>query len=280
MPIDNWDEFWADYAFIRIRGRSRIPDEPRQVILENRIYMGGIRAQDDIYEGHPRFSEPSPTVRADLLKLAKRQMPSASSSEVEDEVDRIMRRLSDEDTRSNAVKEIKLQLDAQIGQSSILSFFRVTTDQRNWSEYGERGKGHAFVFDFRHPWFMQCAVGMEPIDAVPFPIKYIPEGGAPEIPIKFGPTDKEEGWQDIEAALLTKSNRWADQREERLIRHGIGEGLVEFHPQSLKAVVLGYDAPRDDEEMFRELCSQRAGEIQLFRLRADRESWRLHLEPL
>lgn len=242
--------------------------------------MGGIRSQDDIYEGHPRFSAPGPTVRADLLRLANKQMSSASPSEIEAEVDRIMKRLSDEDTRINAVKDIKLHLDAQIGQSSILSFFRVITDQRNWSEYGERGKGHAFVFDFRHPWFMQCAVGMEPINAVPFEIRYIPEGGAPVIPIKFGPTDKEEGWQDVEAALLTKSNRWADQREERLIRHGIGEGFVEFPPQSLKAVVLGYDASRDDEEIFRELCSQRAEEIQLFRLRADREGWRLHLESI
>ncbi|MGE0082229.1 MAG: hypothetical protein AB7U81_13135 [Thiohalomonadaceae bacterium] len=264
------DGFWKEHAFVRIRGRSRIPEEPEQILLQNRIYMGGVRSQDDIFEGHPTYEEAGVPSRDEVRALATRHMVGAPAEEIEAATAAFLANLSDDRNRSSMVSSIAAKLDAQYSGSSILSFFREIDQQRAWASYGEGGKGHAFVFDFRTPWPLVCGLGMPPIDAVPFPVKYVPPGTIPSIQINFAPQNPDDGWRDITAALLMKAELWSDQKEERLIRVGIPQGLVEFPSESLRAVVLGYDTPDEDVTLFKDLRSRRAEPIPLYRLEADR----------
>lgn len=165
-------------------------------------------------------------------------------------------------------------------QSSILSFFRSATDQRNWAHYADSSRGHAFVFDFRQPWLMSCMLEMPPIWAAPQPVDYKPPEQFPPIPMVIGPQEPEAAWLDIQRALLMKSDRWQDQGEHRLFRVGIGPGLVSFPPASLRAVVLGYNTSAEDESILRGLCAQRSLPLPVFRAVLDYGAQRVRLERL
>src|SRR5690606_989090 len=148
---------------------------------------------------------------------------------------------------------------------SILSLFRDPTIQRNWSDYATQGAGFGAVFDFREPWPLESAQGLN-ILAVPFPVDYVPADEPPIIQIRVHPVHKDEGFDDIKVALLTKSDEWRSQREERLFRIGIGQGHVEFPAESLRAMLVGYAALKETEELIVDLCRTRHVPIPVFRV--------------
>lgn len=279
--VEALDEvFWEEHAYVRLRGRSRIAEEPRQVLIEHQVFMGDIRSQDDAFEGHPIFETPKIASREGLGELARRNMTGASQLEIEAMVRQIEMRLANPVIREEMYQTMIDGLTKLYTQSSILSFFRTTTDQRNWAQYADSGRGHAFVFDFRQPWLMSCMSNMSPTWAVPHPVDYKPPDQFPPIPMVIGPQEPEAGWLDIQRALLMKSDRWQDQGEHRLFRVGIGPGFVSFPPASLRAMVLGYDVSAADEAILRGLCEQRSLPLPIYRAVLDYRAQRVNLERL
>jgi hypothetical protein len=163
--------------------------------------------------------------------------------------------------------------------SSILSLFRDPSVQRNWSDYASQGAGYGAVFDFREPWPVESALGLEML-AVPFPVNYVPADDPPAIRIAVAPMDPDEGFKDIEAALLTKSDEWSMQNEERLFRIGIGEGHVHFPHASLRAMLIGYASSGETQARIIGLCQGRPVPIPVFRVEPTPPSRRLAIRRI
>jgi hypothetical protein len=164
-------------------------------------------------------------------------------------------------------------------ESSILSLFRDPSVQRNWNDYATQGTGFGAVFDFREPWPLESAHGLNML-AVPFPVNYVPADEPPTIRIEVAPVNGDEGFDDIETALLTKSDEWATQQEERLLRVGIGPGHVDFPAASLRAMLVGYASSQETQDHILELSQRRPDPIPVFRVGPAPPSRRLALRQM
>lgn len=274
------DSFWREHAFIRLRPTTRIGTEPEEIILGNRIWFGSVASQDDIFEGSPPFTADPGSVNLDAITaLARRQMPGTPSNEIDRVACRIFEQLSDPNIFKQRTQALIEQCGEIFRSSSILSLFRDPAVQRNWHEYATQGAGYGAVFDFREPWSFQSAPGLDGL-WVPFPVSYVPAENPPVIRISAAPVGKEEGFADIKTALLTKSNEWANQREERLFRMGIGPGHVEFPRRSLRAMILGYSSSRDIQDLIVRLSLQRAAPLPVFQAQPAPPSRRLTLRRI
>jgi len=275
FPGESDEQFWHEHAYVRLRPSTRIETEPREIILDNRIWFGSVASQDDIFEGSPPFSvDPQSVNYESILELTRRNMHGARAIEIELAAKKMFKELSDPNVfkeRTQAFIDHYLQL---FRSSSILSLFREAHVQRNWSEYAERGRGFGVVFDFREPWAYESAPGLNGRWA-PFNVRYIPADHPPVINVRADPVNREDGFNDIETALLTKSDEWSNQNEARLLRVGIREGHVTFPSCSLRAVILGYDAQEEVENHIIELCAARPCPIQILKVEPNPPSRRL-----
>lgn len=267
-PDEEDDEFWADHAYVRLRAFSlKHPEEPEQIILGNTIWFGSVASQDDIFEGRPRFEfDREPPSIESIRELARRRMRNASEKSIQRVVKEIWANVSDPFVYAVRKAALSKRSAELYNQSSILSFFRDTTVQRNWADYAENGTGYALIFDFREPWIFCGASGLEESEWVPFEVKYVSADNTPAIRLHIGPVNRDEAFGDIEAGLLTKSDEWRAQSEERLIRVGVPAGHVVFPPNSLRAVVLGYNIDPDRIRQLVEINARRDPRLPLFRV--------------
>lgn len=265
-PDEDDDSFWEKHAYVRLRGSTRLPVEAQEIILGNRIWFGSVASQDDIFEGAPHFvADPSSLDLDEIKRLATRQMVGACSSQINAVAHQIFSELSDPRVFAERMGLMIERYGQLFRGSSILSLFRNPRVQRNWSDYASRGSGFGAVFDFREPWPLEVAHGLE-VQAVPFPVDYVPADQAPIIRVRAAPVAGAEGFEDIQTALLTKSNEWSSQEEERLIRVGIAQGLVEFPATSLRAILVGYAASAEAEELIVSLSRTRPIPVPVFRV--------------
>ena len=266
LPHEEDECFWREHAYVRLRPSARIDTEPSEIMLENRIWFGSVASQDDIFEGSPTFSADPSTVNLDSIRrLAQRQMREARAEQIEAEARRIFEELSDPRIFEHRMQLLSNRYRDIFRASSILSFFRDPTVQRNWHDYASQGRGFGAVFDFREPWQYECAPGL-PGEWVPFPIRYVSADEIPAIQVQAAPVGAQEGFADIETALLTKSDEWSNQGEERLFRIGIGPGHVEFPERSLRAMLLGYDCPVETQQHIMQLAAQRVEPLPVFKV--------------
>lgn len=280
FPDESDEQFWHEHAYVRLRPNTRIETEPREIILDNRIWFGSVASQDDIFEGSPPFSaNPHSLNYESILELARRNMHGAPAGEIELEAMRIFEELSDPNIFNERTRRIIERYLRLFRSSSILSFFREADVQRNWSEYANRGRGFGVVFDFREPWTYEGAPEMNG-SWVPFDVRYVPADHPPAIIINAAPVNREDGFKDIETALLTKSDEWSNQNEARLLRIGIGEGHVTFPPCSLRAVILGHDAREELENHIIELNAARPNPIQILKSQPNPPSRRLAIRRI
>ena len=260
---------------MRLRPASRLDTEPEEIIIDNRIWFGSVSSQDDIFEGNPPFTaDPNDVNFESIAALAKRQMPDASMSEIQRVAQQIFDELSEHETFERRSKALFERYGSIFRRSSILSFFRDPTVQRNWNEYATQGMGYGIVFDFRQPWRFEAAPGLDGV-WVPEPVEYVPAEEPPVIKIQVAPVGGDEARRDIEIALLTKSDEWANQREERLFRVGIGPGHVTFPPKSLRAILLGYNCTDDTKARIARLCERRPIPLPIFQVQVNPPSRRL-----
>jgi hypothetical protein len=279
-PDEDDSSFWAEHAYVRLRPSTRLLTEPQEMILGNRIWFGSIASQDDIFEGSPHFvADPNYLELEAITHLVSRNMVGASASEVDAFARRMFAELSDPGIFAERTGLMIERYSQLFRESSILSLFRDARVQRNWSDYATQGAGFGAVFDFREPWPLESARGLD-ILAVPFPVDYVPADEPPIIRIRAAPVYGEEGFDDIKIALLTKSDEWRSQGEERLFRMGIGPGHVEFPAASLRAMLVGYAASKETEELVVGLCRNRQVPIPVFRVEPAPPSRRLALRQL
>jgi hypothetical protein len=274
------DSFWAEHAYVRLRPATRLPVEAEEIISGNRIWFGSVASQDDIFEGAPHFvADPSSLELEAVTRLVAKNMAGASSAEIDAFARRLLSELSDPRIFAERTGLMIERYGQLFRGSSILSLFRDPRVQRNWSDYATQGAGFGAVFDFREPWPLESAQDLELL-AVPFPVDYVPADQPPTIQIRAAPVNGDEGFDDIRTALLTKSDEWSSQGEERLFRVGIGPGHVEFPAASLRAMLVGYGASKETEELIVELCRTRHVPIPVFRVEPAPPSRRLALRQL
>lgn len=272
--------FWAEHAYVRLRPATRLPAEAEDIVLGDRIWFGSVASQDDIFEGAPHFvADPNSLDLETITRLVARNMVGASSSDVDAFASRMFADLSDPAIFAERIGLMIERYGQLFRGSSILSLFRSPTVQRNWSDYASRGAGYGAVFDFRVPWPLEGAKGII-VPAVPFPVEYVPADDPPVIRVRAAPVYGGEGFEDIKVAMLTKSDEWESQGEERLFRVGVGPGHVEFPAASLRAMLVGYAMTEEAEKHMLELCRSRSVPIPVFRVEPNPPSRRLSMRQV
>jgi len=273
----------AGDAYVRLRPllASR-PDEPSEILQKDLIYFTPASAQDDIYEGRPRFRwRATPTSHEEVVELVRRNAPQLARPERRRQVAQMLKKVRDSN-QYEAMKHSFVERYASVYRdSSIVSFFKDPARQSFWATgYADQGHGYGLVFDFGAvPWPLRVGTDLQ-IVAVPFPVVYI-RPPRPEIELAFAPADPEASFRDIEAALLTKSDEWRWQGEERLIRLGIPADHARFPAQSLRALILGYRLDPDERTLLRRLAKERAIELPVFQAFANEEGgFALHLRRI
>ena len=266
-----------DDAYIRLRSfAADRPDEPTELILDNRMWFSDISNQDDIFEGQPRFRwRTQVDLLGDLTRLATRQAHVSDGAVATQIAEDYFRRLQDPVELAGAQRAMQERYAGIYRSSSIACFFRNPFEPRHWHAYADRGRGYGLIFDFTRPWRFEGFHGFGPAEAVPFELDYVPPMQRPIIELAFAPS--EPSFDDIRRALLTKSDAWREQREERLIRVGVPPGHVAFPPESLKAVVLGHQILPDRRDHLVHLAARRDIPIAIYQARPSAEHLALEL---
>lgn len=281
-PAELQQLFHGDAGYIRLRSRPSLrPAEIREILLEDRLWFSSITDQDDIYEGRPLFRWREQPVELEAVReLSRRHLPWQPDHVVEAHVELVMARMGNPRIAQLTRNEYQAALTELYGSSSIACFFRDPVRQGHWASYADRGRGYGLVFDFSHPWNMVTARDMEPIEAVPFPVTYVPLLQRPVIELSFEPTDPGSAFEDLKAALLSKSDEWFHQQEERIFRAGIPAGHVIFPPDSLRALILGYAMNAEDRESVLAAVAARRSPLALFEVVPGAEDYRLELRAV
>ncbi len=253
--------------------------EPREILLEDRVFFMDVLSQDDIYEGVPIIE--SDTRRPSLFEMEELVRRRSGLTDVR-QMSALTARLMDRLNHPNRIISDLLKLtdehESLYSGSSILSFFRDPTAQPYWAQYASLGSGYGLVFDFSCPWSFEQGRGDTPGIAVPFPVIYTAR--RPLITIDLGPVEPGAAWREIESALLTKSDQWAHQREARLLRVGIAKGYVSFPAASLRAVVLGNAISAEHRAMLLSLVEQRSQPLLVLQASRSRRNYALDLVPV
>ena len=84
----------------------------------------------------------------------------------------------------------------------------------------------------------------------------------------------------IDALLLTKAQRWAYEREWRIIDHDNGSGERAFHPPALCEVILGAKMNPDDRATVTSWLEGRGYPVSLFQARQVVGSYALVIEAV
>lgn len=267
---------------VRFRPFS-VEGEPHQILLENQIWFSSMTTLDDAFEGRPSFvwDETIPT-RANLNDRLFALEPNRPLYERLETVEAVLQGLTNDELRllnmayiENAVRDLYLK-------SSVCCFSKNPRSQRFWAQYADKGTGYALLFDFTHPWHIQAMAEKPDIAMVPFPVSYVAGNERPAVRLSLlGMAAQSERFESIQNGLLSKSTEWSDQCEERLIRIGMGGGLVSFNPESLCGIVLGYDQCRANEReaLIRE-CVARQPRIPIYQAYLVGESYEVRLERL
>lgn len=243
------------------------PEEPRQILLQNQVWFSNVRSQDDIFEGRPLFAWTADLPSDhELTLMSRRQMPGANAADIQRVAQHIRSRIRDPIIREEVIRGVEREHTELYERSSILSFFKDATLQRYWAQYANNGRGYALAFDFSIPWRFESAPGMGVQDWAPFPVRYVFRTNRPTITLSLCRTTPQAAFSQLEQALLTKSEEWLEQQEERLIRLGIPAGHVSFPAPSLVALIVGYNTSDEDLAALRALVGQRATELPIFRV--------------
>lgn len=270
------------HAYCRLRPFLReFPNQERELLLENRIWFSDISRQDDIFEGRPLFRwENAEVTRADLLAMSHRQAPHLSRVEREQLVAHMYARHQDHIERQIMQAWVEVDTEAMYASSSICCFFRNPCEPRFWTEYADRHRGYALLFDFSAAWRMQTFRGHGPINIVPMPVQYVDVLHRPTVTLSLGVRGGEDAFTELEKALLTKSAEWSNQGEFRIVRVGMGAGHVEFPAESLVGVVLGHHIADADRRTLTELRAERELPLPLYEARPSRTLYGMDLRPI
>jgi hypothetical protein len=269
-------------SYLRLRSfPADRPNEARELLIENRMWFSSIGRQDDIFEGRPLFGwrEAPPTLE-ELKEVVRRQSPDLSVQDTEAIAYDFFHKTQDPVLYEAAKRNFERRFRDIYQASSIACFFTDPFGVRNWLNYADRGRGYGLLFDLSIQWRFEAAEGMGQSDWVPIEVDYVARDARPKIELAFGPSDPLNAFSDIQGALLTKSDEWRDQKEERFVRVGIPNGYVLFPPESLKGLLLGHDIESTNREKLIELVRERPMPIAVFETRVSDQHLAIELRPV
>lgn len=258
----------ADLSSLMFRLRAfnpELPDQEREVLIENRTWFSTVTALDDPFEGRPPFKWVDDTMtREAMMSLSRRVDPNLNQDAREALVESIL--IAHEDVVRRECNKAWIQYDEEklYATSSVCCFSSQHPTQRQWHYYADQARGYALGFDFSRGWKYQAVRGMEQHRLHPAPVVYSQQNERPVVELKFT-TNSLESIEGVRRALLTKSNVWADQNEHRLLRLGIPGGHVSFPHESLVACVLGYRTSPEDEARLRAMNDRRKTPLRVYR---------------
>jgi len=259
-----------------------LPDQERQIVAENLMWFADVRSLDYTFEGRPLFtwSDLIPT-REDVMALSYRQEPFLPLFARLELVERMLTNVRDDAERTWMMARIEEETREIYGRSSVCCFCTDPRLHRLWGQYADNGRGYALLFDFRTPWRMEAFAGHPAIDMVPFPIVYRAGPERPAIELSLA-RNTNNPFEDVEHGLLTKSEVWRDQAEERIVRIGLASGLVPFPADSLCGVVLGYASDQFPERRqgLIDLCRKGRSIVPVYQARRSMRGYEIELHPL
>jgi hypothetical protein len=270
------------FAYCRMRAFSMdLPNQEQELLLENRIWFSDLARQDDIFEGRPLFRwEESNVTREELLAMSRRQDPSLPRDAREHLVDYMFARYSDPTERAIMKGWVEVDTEALYANSSVCCFFRNPCEPRFWSEYADRHRGYSLIFDFSIPWRMQCFRDHQAIQIAPMPVRYVDGFHRPVVTLTLSVRSGEEGFRELEKALLSKSEQWSDQREYRIVRVGMEAGHVEFPPGSLVGLALGHRMEQIHKDRLYALRAERKLSLPFYESPPSRTLYGMELLPV
>lgn len=268
----------ADEASIRLRsfGGGAKAREPEQILEESLLWFSSVMDQDDRFEGHPRvqWSQAAPTYEQILGYCRRNHRPAIGANR---EANRIWKNLSNPETAKAVREQITDRIAKLFGDSSIASFLSRPFNPRNWWDYADRDRGWGVVFDLTLPWRFEGHAG-EWGRWPPFDVQYVSAVSRPSIELDYSIWSDREGFEAIQAALLTKSKEREEQKERRFVRVGVKAGLVSFPSGSLRAVLLGADIATENRERMLKLARSRPVRLPVFQMRQSVEHFALDLD--
>lgn len=129
----------------------------------------------------------------------------------------------------------------QIERIGVVSLSRDGKNVLMWSHYADLHRG--FMLEFRIPVFGTASDSIAAMDRLlPFPVKY--QSARPSIKIgRELPDDL------VEKIILTKSDDWAYEQEERVVYQGRSPGIYAYRrDEILASVVAGLKMPSDHRQ--------------------------------
>ena len=231
-------------------------------LANNNLRFSSVKEFNDPFDCLPIYSFDAPP---DLLKkYAKGVVSRRSQGASRNERRGMIRVATDPSRTSEWVARVSAEMRENIeSKAGIYCLSEVPDNILMWGHYADSHRGVALRFraTASTPFFgrAQRVVYRESRPVVnPIPQSYD---------------------EQTEAALLSKAQDWAYEKEWRIIDHDNGPGVQRFAPELLDGVILGARISSESEERIRAAVSQRSPATQLFKARLDGAAFRVLIKP-
>jgi hypothetical protein len=136
-------------------------------------------------------------------------------------------------------QQLASQFLDELSKTPILCFFESELSSYMWAHYATSGSGIAIAFDFSTP-----------LQNNAFPLQVIYSKQRPRVDFSAHWRD-EDGYLEhvTRSCFLTKSDVWAQEREQRLVFHGREEGYVDIGSERILEVCLGPRITKENREL-------------------------------
>jgi len=255
--------------FYKYKSFQTVKDVERaeQIICRHQIYFPPPISFNDPFDCRPSFTLEATRqeMKEDYIRLSRKYGHKLSRKEMRKNIkdmfadpERDPRRLivparmQDEETE---------YLTKRVG---VLCMSAVNDDILMWSHYADCHKGICIEFDGENKFMAHAQK-----------VQYAPERKA----INPYRDDKKVS---MEKALLTKSDHWKYENEWRLIRYEQGPGTVDFRPENVTGVIFGAHVEPATIKKVQGWIKSRVSPVtvELYRARADRKMFQIHIESL
>ena len=250
--------------------RYRSLADGKAALVERTVHLGEIyfpkpSSFNDPFDCRPSFSfvATKEEMTSYYGRLVKKLMPGLNreqrKSEVRNKLGDWERSPRNPETLRRITELHTKQITENIG---VLSLSEVPDDILMWSHYADSHRGVCLEFDGYFEFFSAA-------HRVEYPQT------RPQInPFRQNPTEM------MEAALLTKAERWKYEREWRIIQYKSGSGIKHCPPASLTAVILGADISDRDAEMVMGWAENRTHPIRVLKASASKTSFALNIKEV
>ena len=221
-----------------------------RIICHSELFFSKPSSFNDPFDCRPSFfmQASNEELISYYRNLLQRHMPQLNREQRRREAKKKLGDWERSPRNPKAIKRVQQMHTERITeQIGVLCLSEINDDILMWSHYADSHRGICLEFDGNFEFFAHTQE-----------VKYPPE--RPRInPFRQGPEEM------MEAALLTKAEQWAYEREWRLVQYTKGPGVYRFPPEALTGVVLGAQISARDKEKVVRWVSGRAHPVRLYR---------------